>query len=368
MRRRKRLIAVVCLGLIACVCAGVWLFAPRPVTFRGHTDTVFDVAATPDGRTLASCGRDGTIKLWDVAARKERATLHGHTGKGYWTIVLSPDGKLLASAGDDGGTIQLWDVASGREVAALVGPQAAVYCLAFSPDGKTLASTGSDDTLRLWDAASRTSRSLDDDAGQVVCLAFCCDGEVLATGGRDDGAIELWDVAGGKHRATLRGLGLEIACLAASPDGRTLASADLSGELKLWDAAAGTERFLENPRPNDGPFIIRSMGFSPDGKSLAAVYGANGMEFWDVDSGKNTSSRAGDDTRPRPVPPAPIRALLGIHPKLAEVYAGLTGEETGTAYRVLFTRAGKVFALGRGDFEDDSVVKMWEIHPVPRGK
>src|SRR5262245_59994043 len=86
-------------------------------TLQGQTDMVRCVAYSPDGKTLASGGDDQTIKLWDVTTGKELATLQGHTGQ-VSSVAYSPDGKMLASGGGvpgEPGEIKLWDVSAANK-------------------------------------------------------------------------------------------------------------------------------------------------------------------------------------------------------------------------------------------------------------
>jgi WD40 repeat protein len=110
------------------------------------------VALAPDGKTLAAGLRYGTVKVWDVGTRRERAVLRGHAGD-VWSVAFAPDGKALASGGgdwDQPGEVKLWDTATW-EARARLKHTGEVLCVAFAPDGKRLAAGSWDKTVRLWD-------------------------------------------------------------------------------------------------------------------------------------------------------------------------------------------------------------------------
>jgi WD40 repeat protein/serine/threonine protein kinase len=173
---------------------------------RGHRSLVTAVAFSPDGKTLASIGSDGTMRLWDVTAGRQRAVLQGPSRWGR-SVAFSPDGKTLAAAwltevtqGKERGELQVWDATPGHERIALrwpVWPVGLLDAVAFSPDGTVLASSDRDGA-RLWDPATgRLRTSLSDDDG-IACVAFSPDGRLIAAGSYRDGTGvmcgRLWDV------------------------------------------------------------------------------------------------------------------------------------------------------------------------------
>lgn len=99
-----------------------------------------------------------------------------------YSLAFSPDGRFLATAGDDG-IIHIWEITTGEELMMLKGHKGAIQTVTFSPDGKLLASGGSDCTIRIWDVASRNLRmNLKGNLGTINAVAFSPDGRVLASG------------------------------------------------------------------------------------------------------------------------------------------------------------------------------------------
>ncbi len=276
----------------------------------GKTYTINSVAFSPDGKVLAAgCGTldwfgpppaedrgvGGTVRLWDVATGKLLKTLRGHAN-GVTEVAFSPDGKRLASAGNDS-TLRLWDAATGKELARIPVPasppfpsygrpaeidQGGVYSVKFSPDGRTLASAGEDGVVRLWDAATgKESRTLPAHGHEVRVVAFSADGKTLASGSCDN-TVRLWDPRTGKELLPQPGHAGGVHCLACSPDGKYVASAGIDRTVRLWDRATGRERHLLRGHTDMPSWLA----FSPDGKRLASASWDETVRIWDVERGR----------------------------------------------------------------------------------
>jgi len=271
---------------------------------------VYSVAFSPDGTMLAS-GDQGnvdyfeTIKLWDVASGKEVRTLSlltfeedGRTDSVY-SVAFSPDGKTLAS-GSYAGTVKLWDVASGEELSTLLSVSTdtggaysgwyTVYSVAFSPDGKILASAGGvDGKVKFWDVTSGTLLRTLNGSTDAIAVAFSPDGKILASG--EEAGIKLWDVASGKELYTLsdHNMGLSFTF---SPDGQMLAATGSisigteigrspgDGAVVLWDVTSG-EKLSILPHGDD-TFFVLSVTFSPDGKFIASSADDGQVHLWGI--------------------------------------------------------------------------------------
>src|SRR5262249_5178725 len=119
--------------------------ASAPVaTLKGHTETVYAIAFTPDSRQVVTGSFDKTVRLWDAATGKELKVLEGPAGHQnlVLSVALSADGKSIASGSQDN-TAKIWEVPAGGAVRTFSQADG-VTGLALSPDGKTLAGAGKD--------------------------------------------------------------------------------------------------------------------------------------------------------------------------------------------------------------------------------
>ena len=158
--------------------------------YRGHSDVVYAVAWSPDGKRMASGSRDTTVQVWDVATGGNVYTYPGHHDNAD-TVAWSPDGRRIASGSDDH-TVQVWDATDGGHVFTYGKHTDWVETVAWSPDGKRIASGSRDTTVQVWDAADGSNVfNYRGHSGAVRAVAWSPDGKRIASGS-DDHTVQVW--------------------------------------------------------------------------------------------------------------------------------------------------------------------------------
>jgi WD40 repeat protein/type II secretory pathway predicted ATPase ExeA len=201
-----------------------------PLVLTGHTDHIYDLAWSATGERLASASYDRTIGLWNTAQLIQHqvllvARLHGHEDQ-VQTVAFHPSGSVVASGGKDQ-TIRLWQARDGAALGVFARPHHKVSALSFAPDGARLLagnfSPPQPDRLTLLAYPSgKTEHVFTGHQNVVVATAFHPSGQWVATGGGEHKEILLWQVHTGQVLARLAGTGRTIYAVGFSPDGRYL--------------------------------------------------------------------------------------------------------------------------------------------------
>ena len=204
--------------------------APTPLVLTGHTDHIYDLAWSATGDRLASASYDHTVGLWNTAQMVQgRVTLlsrlRGHEDQ-VQTVAFHPSGTMVASGGKDH-TIRLWQASDGAALGVFVRAQHKISALSFAPDGHLVLagnfSPPHPDRLTLFAYPSgQTDQVFTSHHNLVVATAFHPSGQWVATGGGDHKEILLWQVHTGEVLARLEGTGRTIYAVGFSLDGRYL--------------------------------------------------------------------------------------------------------------------------------------------------
>lgn len=256
--------------------------------------TIESIALSPDGKTVAAAidlGDDSDVVLLDAATlQHEHTRILAHAGR-CADLTFSPDGRNLATVGDDG-WVRRWDVSSGKKMAerSVPNPRGEVPLLVgtrtvrFSPRGDTLGWGGVYGVTSLNDTAfARPPMGLLGNRDIIRCLRFSPDGRRVVAAG-DDSTVWVWDASAGRVIHEMKGHVGRIFALAISPDGRILASGGGDGTVRLWDAATGENLSILRDNPPQFPegLIIFALEFTPDGSSILTGGSKGYLGLWDL--------------------------------------------------------------------------------------
>lgn len=252
-------------------------------TLVGHLQDVTSVAATHDGKAVVSGSLDGSVGVWDVAARSERHVLRH--GSAVTAIACLPSEDVVVSAGNDG-ALRMWNLGDAqptpREFAARHA--GAVHAIAFSSDGVFAASAGEDRVIHVWDVKSGELRyRLTGHNGAVTMLAFTRDTRLVSAS--RDNTLRLWELGrdAGRLMLTLPRRSGDVARPGISPDGRTVIFDPFQDRsLRLLSLSEGRTEGVLVPASGTTRFATFAQ-FAPDGQSVLTAGSADGrLQLWDV--------------------------------------------------------------------------------------
>lgn len=251
------------------------------LTLVGHSSGVNAVVISPDGKMIASGSDDTTIKLWNLKTGKEITTLGQSSSNwfvGIKSIAISPNGQVLVSGSEDK-TIKIWQLTTGKEIHTLTGHSGAVRSVTISPDGQLLASGSDDKTVKIWQLNTgkeiSTLTAYSNWIAGVKSVAFSPDGEFLASAS-DDKTIKLWRVRTGEEILTLTGHLASVKSIIFSSNGKIIISGSEDHTIKLWKLSTGKEIYTFTGHTAS----VNSLAISRNGEILVSGSSDKIMKVW----------------------------------------------------------------------------------------
>ncbi|MBW4496618.1 MAG: trypsin-like peptidase domain-containing protein [Oscillatoria princeps RMCB-10] len=239
---------------------------------------VLSAAISPDGQTVVSGGKDGSIQLWDLRTGQRKKALTG--SKAVYSLAITPDGQTLASSSAEG-TVKLWNLSTGEQLGAMPGHGP----LTVSRSGQLLAGSSADrKAISVWDARTGQLKKTLAVEGEPVSIAFSPDSQTLAGIDKEAKGIKIWDLHSDAPPRILKTkpVGGYDRCAAISPDAQTLVSLSWFGRVRIWNLQTG-EILRSFETLNSDTFLCESASVDSNGQILAgSSWNPKEVNLWNL--------------------------------------------------------------------------------------
>lgn len=276
--------------------------ARRPALGRlARAGNAVTAAVSPDGKWLATSGDDSQVCIWDLKKGELVDVLS--SGGGCWVCRFSADSRMLATGTLDG-TVKVWNMADLSLQGAEVNVHPAVRSLVFSPDGRWLVTGGSDRVIKVINLKSwEITPTQPEQIRWVTGLAFASGGRRLysVTGvwdpaqGAPLGDLTMWSAQADKTslkltpEKTIRAHNHSIDSVVISNDGKLVITAGWDRQVKVWNAA--NLDLVRTFSPNQA---IHRIYVIPGDRSLLAIGDhSGGVSVWNYNSAELVANYTG---------------------------------------------------------------------------
>ena len=250
--------------------------------FQADSVDISDVAFSPDGSMLATAGDSGSLSVWDPVTA-ELLSFTSIQGSSAFGISWSADGSRVAAAWPFAGTVLVLEPSTGKEILRIDGLETGPGDTALSPDGRSIAVASMDGgDATVFDVGTGEARfDLRGHLSPIASIAWSPDGARIATGANDSSA-RIWDGRTGRLAIELLGHVGPLISVDWSPDGSRLLTGGSDGTARVWQIGEAGGRQVLSLSGQDTRSGVAA-AFSPDGTHvITGDFAITAAKIWDV--------------------------------------------------------------------------------------